>query len=105
METRSTTEDQETALRKKAYLIPNNEYGQRLLIHQVSHAAETEKLFSSRETEIIQLLIEGSNSRRIGEKLFISHETVRTHRKNILKKAGLHSTAQLLTYALTHGLI
>ena len=43
-----------------------------------------EELFSRREKEVVQLLINGLNSRQIGEHLFISMETVRTHRKNIL---------------------
>ncbi|MDH3709356.1 MAG: LuxR C-terminal-related transcriptional regulator [Cyclobacteriaceae bacterium] len=64
-----------------------------------------EELFSRREKEVVQLLINGLNSRQIGEQLFISMETVRTHRKNILKKAGLNSSTELVGYALTHGLV
>ena len=64
-----------------------------------------EELFSRREKEVVQLLINGYNSRQIGEKLFISMETVRTHRKNILKKAGLNNTTELVGYAMTHGVV
>lgn len=64
-----------------------------------------EELFSSREKDVIQLLINGSNSRQIGDQLHISIETVRTHRKNILKKAGLKTTAELVGYAITHGVV
>jgi DNA-binding CsgD family transcriptional regulator len=63
------------------------------------------ELFSPREREIIQLLVRGNNSRLIAQQLFISQETVRTHRKNILKKAGINSTVELAGYALTHGII
>jgi DNA-binding CsgD family transcriptional regulator len=63
------------------------------------------ELFSPREREIIQLLARGNNSRLIAQQLFISQETVRTHRKNILKKAGVNSTVELTGYALTHGII
>lgn len=63
------------------------------------------ELFSPREREIIQLLVRGNNSRLIAQQLFISHETVRTHRKNILKKAGINNTVELAGYALTHGII
>lgn len=62
-------------------------------------------LFSNREKEIIQLLINGNNSRQIGEQLHISMETVRTHRKNILKKANLNTTTELVGYALTHAVV
>ena len=65
---------------------------------------KAKELFSTRELEIIKLLLQGNNSRLIGERLFISQETVRTHRKNILRKAGLNSTVELLGYALTHGM-
>src|SRR5690606_31255992 len=42
-------------------------------------------LLSKREKTILQLMIEGFSSYEIGDKLFISFHTVRTHRKNILK--------------------
>jgi DNA-binding CsgD family transcriptional regulator len=66
---------------------------------------KVETLFSAREREVIRLLLKGNNSRLIAQQLFVSPETVRTHRKNILKKAGLSSTVGLLGYALTHGIV
>jgi DNA-binding CsgD family transcriptional regulator len=66
---------------------------------------KAETLFSAREREIILLLLKGYNSRLIAQQLFISPETVRTHRKNILKKTGLTSTVGLLGHALTHGIV
>lgn len=41
---------------------------------------------SKREREIVNLIIDGVSDRQIAEKLFISYNTVRTHRKNILRK-------------------
>jgi DNA-binding CsgD family transcriptional regulator len=67
--------------------------------------AKAKELFSTREREIIKLLFQGSNSRVIAGELCISQETVRTHRKNILKKARVNSTSQLIGYSITHGLI
>ena len=64
-----------------------------------------EDLFTAREKDIVRLLINGLNSRQIAEQLHISMETVRTHRKNILKKAGVNSTTELVGYAMTHGLV
>ncbi|PSR55168.1 hypothetical protein AHMF7605_17465 [Adhaeribacter arboris] len=66
---------------------------------------KSEEVFSARERDIIKLLLQGKSSRLIAEHLCISQETVRTHRKNILKKAGLNSTAELTTYVLTRGII
>ena len=44
--------------------------------------------FSNRELEIIQLIESGMNSYQIAEKIFLSPQTVYTHRRNILKKSG-----------------
>jgi DNA-binding CsgD family transcriptional regulator len=73
--------------------------------HDMLQLIKAEELFSTREREIIQLLVRGNNSRHIAQQLFISQETVRTHRKNILKKARINSTVELAGYALTHGII
>jgi DNA-binding NarL/FixJ family response regulator len=43
---------------------------------------------SSRETEIIHLIAEGMTNKEIAEKLFLSIHTIKTHRKNIIKKLG-----------------
>lgn len=61
--------------------------------------------FSSRETEIIKLLAEGLNNNKIGEKLFISPNTVKKHRFNILSKAHCSNTAQLIRKSILEGLI
>ena len=58
-----------------------------------------------REIEIIHALADGLTSSQIGEKLFISEHTVKTHRKNILKKLDLHSSSELIQYALNKGII
>lgn len=59
--------------------------------------------FSIREKEIIKHLCEGSSSHEIAAVLFISEHTVRTHRKNILKKADVKSTAELVVNAIKLG--
>lgn len=62
-------------------------------------------LLSERENEIIKLLAQGFTSLQIAEKLFIAEHTVKTHRKNILRKTGVHSTSQLIQFALNNQLI
>lgn len=52
-----------------------------------------------RETEILKMIAEGSSSRQIGENLNISFHTVKTHRKNIFKKAGANSQADIIKLA------
>ncbi|MCI0751775.1 MAG: helix-turn-helix transcriptional regulator [Flammeovirgaceae bacterium] len=45
------------------------------------------------------------NSRQIAEILFISERTVETHRKNILRKAGVSNLVGLVKYAYANNLI
>ncbi|MEP5614269.1 MAG: LuxR C-terminal-related transcriptional regulator, partial [Cyclobacteriaceae bacterium] len=60
---------------------------------------------SERELDIIKCQAEGLTSSQIAEKLFISLHTVKTHRKNILRKLDLHSSSELIQYALNNGII
>jgi DNA-binding NarL/FixJ family response regulator len=55
---------------------------------------------TDREIEIIQLLIRGKTSKEIAEELFISKNTVDTHRRNILEKTNLNTTAELIGLCL-----
>ncbi|HNR08921.1 MAG TPA: response regulator transcription factor [Saprospiraceae bacterium] len=64
---------------------------------------DTEPL-SVREKEIIGLIVKGRTEQQIAESLFISKHTVHTHRKNILKKLGLHSNADILKYFIENNL-
>ncbi len=51
---------------------------------------------SSREKEILQLLIAGLSNKEIASRLFLSELTIKTHRKNIMGKLGAHNLADLL---------
>jgi len=53
-------------------------------------------MLSERETEVLKHVLEGRNSREIADLLFISVNTVHTHRRNILKKSGATSIIDLL---------
>lgn len=53
---------------------------------------------SVREIEILGLIMQGYTSHEIAEKLFISYETIKSHRKNILEKTGAKNTASLIGY-------
>lgn len=58
-----------------------------------------------REIEVIRLMSEGLTSEEIAKKLHLSIHTVKTHRKNILRKTGLKSTPDLIVHAINHQLI
>jgi DNA-binding NarL/FixJ family response regulator len=53
---------------------------------------------SLREIEVLGLIMLGCTNIVIAEKLFISFETVKSHRKNILAKTGAKNTAALINY-------
>ena len=61
--------------------------------------------FSRREIEVLQLVAQGCSSLEISQRLFISYNTVCSHRKNLLKKAGVNRTVDLLRYARNLGLV
>ncbi len=65
--------------------------------------AETFDL-SRREIDILQQLVEGLHYKAIGDKLFISPQTVRSHIKNIYKKMHVHSRAEAVRVALKNKL-
>lgn len=61
------------------------------------------EILSSREIEILSMLIDGKTSQCIAEELFISKETVSTHRKNMLKKTNTKNTSDLISKAILNG--
>jgi len=60
---------------------------------------------SDREREVLQLLALGHTNQEIAAQLYISVRTAETHRAHIMQKLGLASRAELVRYALDHGLI
>lgn len=63
-----------------------------------------DKKLTRREIEVLRYVAEGFTSREIAEKLFLSLNTVNTHRMNIMKKLDIHDTAGLVKYALQNGI-
>ncbi|MEJ2100640.1 MAG: response regulator transcription factor [Desulfobacterales bacterium] len=58
-----------------------------------------------REQEVMVMVAEGFSTNEIGERLFISPKTVENHRSSIMRKLKLHSTIDLVRYAVKLGLI
>lgn len=63
------------------------------------------EMLTDRESEILKLIVGGFSNKEIGEKLFISHRTVDTHRTNIMKKLNVSNIAGLISYAIRHGMV
>ncbi|MDR5694613.1 MAG: response regulator transcription factor [Armatimonadota bacterium] len=60
---------------------------------------------TEREQEVLRLIAEGLTNQEIAQRLYLSVRTVETHRKNIMEKLGLHTSADLVRYAIRKGLI
>jgi DNA-binding NarL/FixJ family response regulator len=60
---------------------------------------------SPRELEVLQLICQGHSNRAIAARLNLSVNTVSVHRANIMSTLRVHKTAELVTYALRHGLV
>jgi DNA-binding NarL/FixJ family response regulator len=58
-----------------------------------------------REVEVLQLICRGRSNREIAVELNVSVNTVAVHRANIMNTLGVHKTAELVVYAIRHGLI
>jgi DNA-binding NarL/FixJ family response regulator len=60
---------------------------------------------TEREIEIVKLIAEGNSNKEIGDKLFISHSTVYTHRSYLMWKLGVHNVAGIVKFAIVNGLL
>jgi len=75
-----------------------------LLRHRDLNTARKPAL-TGREIEVLQRVAEGLTSKEIGERLFISENTVKNHVRNILDKLGLRSRNEAVMYAIREELI
>lgn len=62
-------------------------------------------VLTKREKEILKLIAEGLTNIEIGQRLFISIDTVDSHRKNLYAKLNIKNTASLIRYAVENGLV
>jgi DNA-binding NarL/FixJ family response regulator len=60
---------------------------------------------TARELEVLQLICDGLSNREIAARLDLSANTVAVHRANIMNTLGVHKTAELVVYAIHHGLV
>jgi DNA-binding NarL/FixJ family response regulator len=78
--------------------------GQKVFPKRAKKVMQSEH-FSERELEILRLLAKGKNSFEIAEQLFITLNTVKTHRRNMLRKLNASNTSQLLKIGFDNNLI
>lgn len=60
---------------------------------------------TTRQHEILQLVAEGLSAKEIADQLKISHRTVEFHKTKIMEQLNVHSTTDLIKYAMAHGFI
>jgi two-component system response regulator NreC len=97
-----------TAIREVAaggrYVHP--ELGARLVAAEAEAARQAEEdPLSDREREVLRLLALGYTNQEIAKQLFISVRTAETHRAHVMQKLRLQSRADLVRYAIAHGLL
>jgi DNA-binding NarL/FixJ family response regulator len=66
---------------------------------------ERTQSLTPRELEVLQLICDGLSNREIAKALELSANTVAVHRANIMNALGVHKTAELVVYAIHHGLV
>ena len=59
---------------------------------------------TTRELEVLQLIVHGKSNKEIAAVLGLSANTVSVHRANIMQSLDIHNTAELVVYAIRHGL-
>jgi DNA-binding NarL/FixJ family response regulator len=69
------------------------------------HVTDPIDLLSSREREVLQLIAEGKTNKEIANTLHLSVYTVEAHRGRVMEKLNLHSTGELVRFAIRNGLI
>lgn len=62
-------------------------------------------VLTGRECEILKLIASGLTNKKVADKLSISVRTVDTHRTNIMQKLNVHTTADLVRYAIKNGIL
>jgi len=66
---------------------------------------DTSEILSDREKEIVVYVVKGLTNKEIADKLFLSINTVTTHRRNIARKLDIHSSSGLTIYAIVNKLV
>jgi DNA-binding NarL/FixJ family response regulator len=65
-----------------------------------------ENSLTAREREVLELMVEGvTSNRKLAKRLGLSENTVKFHVRNILDKLRLHNRAEVVGYALRHGIV
>jgi DNA-binding NarL/FixJ family response regulator len=67
--------------------------------------AQPQAGLTTRELEVLQLIVHGKSNKEIAAVLSLSANTVAVHRANIMQTLGIHNTAELVVFAIRQGLV
>ena len=105
-----TTEPEE--LEKAITYVINNDFYYNQIVSKALHKKlkdrppiHKENHLTPREVEILELICHELTMREIGDKLFLSEQTVHTHRKNLMKKLSVNNAVGLVKYAIKEQII
>ena len=73
--------------------------------NMINQTPQSDEQLSDREKDVIVALVQGMTNKEIADHLFISINTVITHRRNIARKLQIHSPAGLTIYAIVNNLV
>jgi DNA-binding NarL/FixJ family response regulator len=75
------------------------------LSHPTALKGERDYGLTTRELQILQLIVDGKSNKEIAAQLKLSANTVAVHRANMMDALGIHKTAELVVYAIRNGLV
>lgn len=93
------------ALRGVSYVAPEIRHAMSEIFIRDPKAVERPQHLTDRQREVLQMLAEGRSLREIATSLEISYRTVRFHKVRIMEELGISKNAELVKYALSHGII
>lgn len=87
-----------------------NQIVARALLHKLKKSEETIIIdkhieLTPREVEILELICQELSMREIGDRLFLSEQTVHTHRKNLMRKTNCRNAVGLVKFAIQHKVV
>lgn len=93
------------ALKGMSYLAPEIRQAMAEIFIRDPKAVHRPQHLTDRQREVLQMLAEGRSLREISSLLHISYRTVRFHKVRIMEELGISKNAELVKYAMTHGII
>jgi DNA-binding NarL/FixJ family response regulator len=91
-------DDYELVIKVVENLLSGNEYYSEKVKQTLNILNKKEKLLTPKDEEIIALIAKGKNNHEMAKELFISYNTIITHRKNISRKLELNTKGEIVKY-------